>query len=91
MDKANIPADTYALDAYIGARLLIDVLKHIEGPVNKDSIIKAFEGIKNYDFKGLQLNFDPMTRQLSNTIWLDTGAGEWIPCQWQKRQKKKNL
>ena len=89
MDKANIPVDTYALDAYIGARLLIDVLKGIEGPVNKDSIIKAFERIKNYDFKGLQLNFDPMTRQLSNTIWLDTGAGDWITMSMAKKTKEK--
>ena len=78
MEKAHISIDAIALETYIGVRLLIEVLKQIEGPVNKESIRKALEKIKNYDFKGLQLNFDPETRQLSNTIWIDPGEGEWI-------------
>ena len=88
MNNAHIPIDTVALEAYIGARLFIDVLKHIQGPINKDSIRKALEGIKNYDFKGLHLNFDPETRQLSDTIWLDTGVGDWIVALGCKKVKE---
>ena len=89
MEKAKIPIDTVALEVYIGVRILIDVLKHMDGPINKDSLRSALEGIKNYDLNGLKLNFDPMTRQLSDTIWLETGAGQWLALPIKKYNWKK--
>ena len=93
MEKAKIPIDTVALEVYIGVRILIDVLKHMDGPINKDSLRSALEGIKNYDLNGLKLNFDPMTRQLSDTIWLETGAGQWLalPIKREPEEKKPAL
>jgi len=48
-------------------------LKKIKGKITKEKIIQKLEGIKNYDFAGLKLNFDSKTRSLAKDIWIDTG------------------
>jgi len=67
------------LEGYINASLLVDVLNTIEGMVTKEKIIQKFESIKNYNFKGLELNFDPQTHELSKNkdIWIDAKT-KWI-------------
>ncbi len=80
--KKYAPESTLAVDsfeAYINACLLIHVMETMTGEITKDKIISAFENMKNYQFKGLTLNFDPITRELAtNTIvWVDTGK-EWL-------------
>lgn len=34
--------------------------------------------IKNYNFKGLKLNFNPETRTLSTSIWIKTRENKYI-------------
>jgi len=77
IEKYKIPIGVFALEAYIGAKLFIYLSKQIKGTITKEAIIKITEQIKNQDFKGLKLNFDPQRRQLINTVWLDTGEKEW--------------
>lgn len=76
--KNDIAPDIFALEAYINARIFVDILKKIKGIITKEKIIEVTEGIHNYDFKGLKLNFDPNNRQLSNIVWLDIGKDEWL-------------
>lgn len=77
-DKAKITYDKVSFEAYINARILFDILNRIEGPITKEKIIKAAEKTKNYDFKGLKLDFNPATKELSPVLWIDTGEGAWI-------------
>lgn len=72
----NIILDAFSLEAFIDAKLLAHVLKNINGEITQDKIIKEFEGIRDVDFGGLNLSFDPQKRQLLHTIWLDSGKGE---------------
>lgn len=74
-DNLNI----FSLEGYISAALFADIAKQISGDISMDNIITIIENIKNYQFKGLQLNFDPTTRQLYHTIWINTGAQAWLP------------
>jgi ABC-type branched-subunit amino acid transport system substrate-binding protein len=74
---ANVPIDSVALEGYINAALFIDLLEKMNMPFTKQKFIQAAENIKNYDFKGLQLNFDPQTRQLLHSLWIDNGKKEW--------------
>ncbi len=83
-DKRNIPYDKISFEQYINANILFQILRKIEGPINKESIIAVAEALKDYPFKGLVLNFNPETRELSDTLWIDPGEGAWI----ERRQEK---
>jgi ABC-type branched-subunit amino acid transport system substrate-binding protein len=76
--KEHILVNSIALEGFINAAVLVDVIGHLKGDISVENIIKAIEGIKDYDFKGLKLNFDPETRQLLHTVWINDGAGDWI-------------
>lgn len=69
--------DVYSFYGYIAARLLLEVLKKIKEPLTKEKIITFFENVKNYDFGGLELDFDPLRRQLNHYLWIDQGKPDW--------------
>lgn len=71
------PIDASSFEGYLNASLLVELLKRIKGPLSKEKIIEAAEHIKNENFKGLQLDFNPKTRVLSKVIWLDEGKEDW--------------
>ncbi len=75
--KYDVSLDTFSLEAYIATDFLLDVLHKIEGEITKKKIIDAIEHIKNYDYKGLRFNFDPETRTLSSTFWMNAGGADW--------------
>ena len=76
--KLGKKPDTYSLEGYINATLTADIFKKIDGPLTMDSVKKVIENIKDYHFKGLNLNFNPKNRQLANELWLETSSGIWI-------------
>ncbi len=76
--RAGMPIDEGGLEGYVTASLFIDILKQLELPFTKDALVHFVENMRNYDFKGLQLNFDPKTRQVFKTIWIDIGNKKWI-------------
>ncbi len=73
----NIAIDMISLEGYINVNILVYIIKQIKGTITKEKIIKVAEGIENYNLKGLMLNFNPQTRELSNKLWLDTGKKKW--------------
>lgn len=75
--NAGVKLDAFSLEAYITTMIFIDVLKNIKKPITKDSIIEHMESLKNYNFDGLLLNFDNMSRQLSQSIWINDAKGIW--------------
>lgn len=79
MDKDNLSYDKLSFEDFINASILFEILRKIEGPITHEKIIKTAEGLKKYPFKGLMLDFNPETRELSDTLWIDTGVGPWIP------------
>lgn len=64
----------YALEAFINANVLIDALEHLEPPYTAQKVMKLFESYNNYQFKGLTLTFNPKTRSLLQSVWLDTDS-----------------
>lgn len=70
--------DVDSLEGYINTSLIIEVLKSIPEPITKEKIVDAMKILNARDFKGLKLRFSPQTRELSQDVWLDTGAEEWI-------------
>ena len=76
--KLNVPYDKVSFEQFINANILFEILRAIEGPITNEKIIEKAEQMKNYPFKGLVLDFNPETRELSGNLWLDTGKGDWI-------------
>ena len=73
MEQEGYKISPYSFMGYLSADLFVDIVKKIETPVTKEKIISHIEKIKNYDHKGLILNFNPQTRELTKNIWIDTG------------------
>jgi ABC-type branched-subunit amino acid transport system substrate-binding protein len=85
-DKAHMPYDRVSFEQYINASILFDILKNMEKPITKEKIIDALENIKNYTFKGLKLDFNPETRELSPVLWIDDGSKKWLERSTRKKQ-----
>ncbi len=75
--KYDIKVDKLSLEMYINASILFDLIGRLEGEITKESIIDTAEKTHNYDLKGLALDFNPKTRELSHSMWLDTGSQDW--------------
>lgn len=76
MPSVDINADLF--EGYVSASLLVEAIKTIGPEATSEKLVCYYEGFKNINFKGLSLNFDPETRQLMHTVWLDVGKEEWI-------------
>ncbi len=87
MDALNYPYDIFSLEAYIATSILLDIMKQVEPPITKEKILSKLEQLKDYEFKGLKLTFDPNRRDLARYIWLESGKNQdWV----QKRIVKKS-
>ncbi len=71
--------DPDSLKGYVAGCVLFEAIKNIKGQITQESITRYFENMHDVEYKGLRLNFDPSTRQLLHTVWLDTGAQDWLP------------
>ncbi|MBU4269882.1 ABC transporter substrate-binding protein [Candidatus Dependentiae bacterium] len=71
--KAGEPLSTFILEGYMAASVFFDIIKKIPEPITNEKILAEMENIKNQNYKGLMLNFNPERREIFNTVWLDTG------------------
>lgn len=69
-DSDNRP---YILEGFIAGEIVVDAIKKIKGDSTPQKIMQQLESYKNYDFKGLRLNFIPENRELNSTVWLYDG------------------
>ncbi len=67
-----------AMREYIKTSITFDAIQNIKGPLTMQKLIDYFEQMKDYEYKGLTLNFDPEKRSLAHTLWINTGEGPWI-------------
>jgi len=87
MDQQNKPYDTFSLEGYIATALLIDALKHIKGPATHTALLSHFTSLQNYSWEGITLSFNPYSRDLMKTIWLETtNAVEWQPFVYESEE-----
>lgn len=77
-EKEHQTPNLVSLEAYINASIFFDVLRRIKPPLTKEKIIAEFAKIKNYNFKGIELNYNPHTHELGKNLWLDAGDEHWI-------------
>ncbi len=87
INKYGHVPNNFSLEAFIGTSILIDQISQIlktEKNKNKltdnlgKKLVENMQKIKNYNFKGLKLNFNHNTRTLGTNIWLKTREGRYI-------------
>ena len=64
------PSDE-SLEGYINVSLLSYIMNSIEPPITKEKMIERINAIQPFNYKGLSLQFNPMTRELYNDIWIE--------------------
>lgn len=73
--RRKIDIDTNSFEGYLAASLYCDALDHIGPPFTRERVMHYFESLKNYNFKGFVLTFDPQERSLSNHVWIKKSSG----------------
>lgn len=84
MAAAGISYNTVSLEAYMATHILSDIMNKISTPVTREKLIEFIPTIQQYTYKGLVLNFNPETRSLVDSLWIDAGDGS----PWIKVEKK---
>lgn len=74
----GINLDVFVLQGYLSADLFISILQKIKGALTHEKIHEVIASFKQQLYKGLMLNYNPQTQELSNKLWLDTGQSQWI-------------
>lgn len=71
--------DPFAFEGYIAASIFVEALAASKEAVpSPQEILKHIEQIKNRNFHGIPLNFDPKKRSLATRVWVETGDEvEW--------------
>lgn len=76
-DKYRIEPSMMALYGYMSAVIFIDLVQRLKTPLTKEALLNLIENTKNYRSKGLMLNFNPETRELLDTVWIDNN-NTWV-------------
>ena len=71
-DRFNMGPSDESLEGYINLSLLSYIMESIDPPITKDKIIERINAIQPFNYKGLPLQFNPMTRELYNEIWIES-------------------
>jgi len=87
----NLQFSSISFEGYINAKLFVKALEKITTPITKEKIIKSLESFKNFNFKGLNISFDPTTRSLSKSVWINENKyTEWEVIANEKNKKNFN-
>lgn len=89
---ANKSMSQFFLEGYTAAWIFSECLKQIPPPYTIGNIIGKIESLKNMDFGGLNLNFDPDSRTLCSDVWINIGKNKPWPIfkQAKKKPEKKD-
>ncbi len=78
LQKQGLKEDVFSLETYITTSITFDAMRALKGEITMQKLIDHFENMKNYEYKGLILNFNPQRRTLAHHLWIDIGEGPWI-------------
>jgi len=78
MKERGIRATIHSFAGYLAGSLFTDAIDKVTSPITKEKLIEYFEHLKNYDFKGINVNFDPKTKNLIHDVWIKKLDNSWI-------------
>jgi ABC-type branched-subunit amino acid transport system substrate-binding protein len=68
--ETRTPPTFGSLEGYVAARVLVRALRTIEGPVTREAVVDALEGLGDFDMGlGVALRLAPDEHQASHTVW----------------------
>lgn len=70
MKAYNCPMDADSFEGYMSARFLMDIMLMCD-EVSKEAIVSKVESLTNFNWRGLNLTFDPTTRSLFSKVWIE--------------------
>ncbi len=70
---SDVPLDPFAFEGFLKTKIIQYIFEHLDGPINMDSIIAFAQEMQEVDMGGIQLSFDPISRSLSDHIWISYG------------------
>ena len=83
MERDNNIMGIQSFEAYFATSLFIHALNQIaSGAPRPQELLKVFERMKNTNFHGVDLNFNPATRSLAKDVYIENGDGKL----WKKYQ-----
>ncbi len=65
-----------SLEAYIGAKVLVEAIRHAGPNLTRDSLLKALDGMRNYDAGGYTVAFSPSNHNGSKFVELTAIGNE---------------
>lgn len=65
-------------EGYVVGALMSLAINSVKPPVTKEKIMEFFESMNKYKFKGLELTFNPESRDLSQPVWIRTLDNKWV-------------
>lgn len=75
-DYPNTPIDFSTLEAYIGAKVLVEALRRTGKDLTREKLIRTLEHMKDYDVGGFEVGFSPTNHNGSSYADLTViGAG----------------
>ncbi len=66
----GLKEDVFGLEAYINTSLTFNAMNSVSEPITMSKLIEHFEQMKQYEYKGLTLTFDPKSRSLGQNMWI---------------------
>lgn len=90
MDRLGLKYNSDSLEGYIATEIFLDALIHVKPKLlckdttcslalaDRIAVMNYLESLKNYNFKGLNLTFNPKNRSFDLPVWIETEDGEWI-------------
>ncbi len=84
--RADLDPSYGSLEGYIAARILARALKTINGPIDREAIVDALEGLGEFDLGlGITLRFGRNEHQASHAVWPTLiRNGNAIPFDWRE-------
>lgn len=76
-EESRIMLDTFSLEGFINASLVIDLIRRADGSLELKDILAQARAIKNEDYYGLEIDFNDKTHELSRKVWIDAGKPQW--------------
>ncbi len=85
----NKKPTAYAFEGYVNAALFYEVLKITPQPFTIPGLLKTIASLKKVNFKGLQLQFDPAKRTLSQQVHIfSDGKKKSAPAKEKEKTKE---
>lgn len=88
LSTINEESTPFTIEGFISASLMVETLKKIDGEITAESINNALEKFKNYNYNGMELNFDPNKRSITHYLWINLGQDKWLTIQNNKNGAK---